>query len=259
MIQENIKLFEGTNEIQIYDREKRKLTKKQVNLDKKIHGSSCFLSGSRIYYSKDKLYITGGKDTNDEYKIFWFYNIKENKMTKLPEMSFPRCYHTMMFHENLKSILVFGGENNKTCEMFDFFINSWNEIPELNIPRSNILVFVDKIGSLAYAFCGITGNIANGVPSDVIEFLDLVDMNQGWARVEYKNKANVDLKFSHNGLYPLTDDKILLYGAMESRINKKCYVIFNLRTFDIIKVDDRMLESMRMNSVKNPELSKIFS
>lgn len=258
IVKDSIKLFEGTNELLLYCRDKRKLVRKTISIEKKIHGISHFLAGSRTFYTKDRVYITGGKDCNQEYKVFLFYSIKENKLYRLNDMNNFRSYHTMVYHENLKSILVFGGENNKTCEMFDFFLGSWTDIPELNLPRANISIFIDKIGTFAYAFCGTTGTIANGMNSDSIELLDLVDMNQGWARVEYCNKANVDFKFSHTGVYPLTDDKILIYGASESRKMQKCFVIFNLRTFDVTKIDRELLETLRMNAMKNPELSRIF-
>lgn len=258
LIKDSIKLFEGTNEIQIYCREKRKLIKKSLFMDKKIHGISVFPSGSRTFYTKDRVYITGGKDCTQEYKIFMYYCIKDNKLYKLNDLNHQRSYHTMVYHENLKSILVFGGENNKTCEMFDFFLGTWSDIPELNLPRANISMFIDKIGTFAYAFCGTTGTITGSQNSDVIELLDLVDMNQGWAKIEYSNKANVDLKFSHTGIYPLTEDKILIYGASDSRRMQKCFVIFNLRTFDVTKVDRELLEELRMNAMKNPELSRIF-
>lgn len=258
LIKDSIKIFDGTNEIQVFSREKRKIIKQIVNLSKKEFGFNVFPCGSRMFYYKDKAYITGGKDINQEYKVFLMYSIKENKLYRFADMIHSRCYHTMVYHENLKSILVFGGENNKTCEMFDFFLNSWSELPELNIPRSNIGVFIDKIGTFAYAFCGQIGSILNSQNTDVIELLDLVDMNQGWAKVEYCNKANVDFKFSNTGVFPLTDDKILLYGANESRKTHKCFVFFNLRTFDVTMIDKETLENLRMNALKNPELSRIF-
>lgn len=258
IIKDSIRVFEGTCDIQIYCRNKRKLIKNTITLEKKVHGISVFPSGARLFYTKDRVYITGGKDCNQEYKLFLMYSIKENRIYRLPDLVHARSYHTMVYHENLKNLLVFGGENNKTCEMFDFFLNTWNEIPDLNLPRANISIYIDKIGTFAYAFCGTTGSIANGHHCDAIELLDLVDMNQGWARVDYQNKANVDLKFSHTGVYPLTDDKLLIYGASDSRRMQKCFVIFNLRTFDVTKIDKELLENLRLNAIKNPELSKIF-
>ena len=259
-MKDNIKVLEGTNQIQIYCRDKRKLVKKTIPFNKNIHSISVFPIGCRSYISRDKLYITGGKDSksNSDLKIFFAYDFKENKVVKLPDMKKERSYHTMVFHENIKSILVFGGENNKTCEIFDIFMNIWNELPELNVPRNNINIYIDKIGTFAYAFCGSTGSISNGLHSDVIELLDLVDLNQGWAKVDYNNKALVDLKFSYNGIYPLTDDKLLIYGAKESRKAHKTFVIFDLRKFDLLNVDNNYLDYLRKQASKNPELSKIL-
>lgn len=259
-LKDNVRLMEGTNEIQIFCREKRKLMKKVIPLNKQTHGTTVFPIGCRSYISRDRLYITGGKDpkSNNDTKLFLVYSFKDNKIIKLPDMKKARSYHTIVFHENLKSLLVFGGENNKSCEIYDFFVNAWNEIPELNIGRANINIYIDKIGTFAYAFCGCTGSITQSGHSDVIELLDLVDMNQGWAKVDYNNKALVDLRFSHNGIYPLTEDKLLIYGAKESRKVHKVFVIFDLRTFDLVNVDNFYLDDLRKQAVKNPELSKIL-
>lgn len=255
----NVKVFEGTNEVQIYDRANMRLLKRAVPFDKKAHGTNIFLDGCRTYYHADKLYISGGRDQQGDRNLFLLYSVKDNKVSKLPPMNKPRSYHTITFHENLKSIVAVGGENNKFCEMFDFFLNSWNELPELNCPRANISLHIDKIGTFAYAVGGVKGDIANGQNSDVIELLDLVDINQGWAKVEYRNKANVDLTFSHNGVYSLTEDKLLIYGGLENRGNKKCYVIFDLRSFDILPISIETLEQLRIQAARSPELTSIFN
>lgn len=257
---DNIKILEGTNEIQVYCREKRTLIKRALGLSKSVHGTNIFPNGCRTWISRDKLYVTGGKDLkNNDMKIFLVYSFKDDKIMRMPDMKKARSYHTIAFHENIKSILVFGGENNKSCEIYDIFVGAWTELPELNFARANINMYIDKIGTFAYAFCGSIGNISQAVHSDIIELLDLVDINQGWAKVDYKNKALVDLRFSHNGIYPLTEDKLLIYGAKESRKVHKTFVIFDLRTFDVLNVDDYYLEDLRKQASKNPELSKILT
>lgn len=256
---DNIKIFEGTNEVQIYDRDKRRLIRKSIQIDKKDFGTSVFLYGSRTFYHSEALYISGGKDMNEDKNYFWIYNIKDNKLSVLPSMNKTRSYHTITFHENLKSMIVIGGENNKSCEIYDFFLNSWTELPDLNYPRANISLHIDKIGTFAYAIGGIKGDIIHGTNSEMIELLDLVEINQGWAKVEYRNKANVDMTFSNKAVYPLTEDKLLIYGAMESRGNKKCYVVFDLKTFDIQSISQETVDEIKIASLKNPELSKIFS
>jgi hypothetical protein len=255
---ENVKIFEGTNEVQIYDRPNMRLIKRAIPFVKKLHGTTVFLAGCRTYYMQDKLFINGGKDKNGDTNVFLCYNVKDNKLTKLPPMNKPRSYHTLSFHENLKSLVAVGGENNKYSEMFDFFLNTWNELPELNCARANISLHIDKVGTFAYAVGGVVGDIAIGKNSDVIELLDLVDINQGWAKVDYRNKANVDLKFSHNGVYPLTSDKLLIYGGQENRGNKKCYVIFDLTSFDIKSISMDTLEQLKIQTARSPDFNGIF-
>ena len=229
-----------------------------MELDKKVHGISAFYAGARIAQYQDKLYITGGKDYQGDKKTCLAYGIKDGKIYKIPDMNNARSYHTMLFHENLKSLVVFGGENNNTCEMFDFYLNTWNALPDLNVPRANLSAFIDRIGTFAFTVCGITGNITSGAYSDAIELLDLVDMSQGWIRIDYKNKANVDLKENDIKIYPLSDNNLLIYGASESRIYKKCFVIFDLKKFEIKKIDSHILEMIKVNCMLHPELSKIF-
>ena len=113
----------------------------------------------------DKLYITGGKDNKGDKKAFWCYDIKEGKLEKLVDMAHARSFHTIVYHENLRSLMLFGGENNANCEMYDFFLNKWNPLPELRFPRANILIYLDKVGTFGYAICGIVGNILNNPPT----------------------------------------------------------------------------------------------
>ena len=50
---DTVKIFEGTNEIQIYDRSNMKLVKKAIPLNKKVHGTNVFLDGCRTFYHAD--------------------------------------------------------------------------------------------------------------------------------------------------------------------------------------------------------------
>lgn len=250
--QDSVKVFEGTSDIQIYDRDKRKIIRKTIKIDKRKFGTSVFHNGCRTFYCMDKLYISGGKDFSGEKCSFWSYDLKESKLEKLVDMNNNRSYHTMVYHENLRSLMVFGGENNTTCEMYDFYLNLWNPLPDMNFPRANVLIYLDKVGTFGYALCGITGSITNPSYSDEIELLDLVDMNQGWAIVDYNNKSNVDLRMNENRIYPLTDDKLLIYGAFESRTINKVYCIFDLRTFILRVVDEEELGDFKIQSILNP-------
>ena len=255
---DSVRVFEGTSDIQIFDREKRKIIRKTIKIDKKKFGTSVFFNGCRTFFCMEKLYISGGKDTNGDKNSFWSYDIKEDKLEKLINMTHARSFHTMVYHENLRSLMVFGGENNASCEMYDFYLNLWNVLPDMNFPRANVQIYLDKVGTFGYAICGIVGLITspNPVFSDQIELLDLVDMNNGWAIVDYYNKNNVDLKVHENRIYPLTDDKLLVYGAFESRTIQKTYCIFDLRTFFLQSVGEEELGEFKIKSILNPTKSE---
>ena len=253
IIEDQVKVVEGTNELIIYNREKMSIKKIKVIFDKKKLSCSYFLPGCRVYKSQEKVFISGGKDINGDRKLFLAYNIKENKLIKLPDMCNARSYHTSIFHESLKSLVVFGGENNSTCEMYDFYLNMWNTIPDLIIPRANAGVYIDKVGTFAYVISGIIGSITSNNYCDTLEFLDLVDMNQGWIKIDFKNKANVDLKNNETKIFPLTDNKLLIYGANESRNINKCFVTLDLKTFDLEKIDNEELEQIKVKAKLFPE------
>ena len=70
-------------------------------------------------------------------------------------MKYPRSYHRLVFIESLRSLIVIGGENNNSCEMYDFYLNTWIDFPELNFPRANSNFIVNKLGTQAFAIFGI--------------------------------------------------------------------------------------------------------
>lgn len=248
-----VKIEEGTNNVILFNKVTLKKEIKNVEFNKKKLGIPHCLVGSRQYFHTDRVYITGGKLYNEPSKITICYLLKENKIARMSDMNNARTFHSLIFHENLKSLVVIGGEDNATCEMYDFFLNSWTSIPSLNFPRANISVYIDKLGTFAYAICGILGNMLEGKYSDVIEFLDLIDMNQGWGKVEYKNKAEVDLKLGENKIFPIAEDKLVIYGGNESRMYHRCYCLFDLKKFEITKLDKENLELLMAKLVMHPE------
>ena len=248
-----IKFEENTNKLIIFNRKTLKKEIREIEFSTKKHGTHQFPIGARHVVQGTKIYISGGKINNGFLNIFLCYDLSEKKLFKMASMNIPRAYHSMQFHENLKSIIVVGGEENPTCEMYDFFMNSWTKIPSLNVPRCNINLYIDKLGTFAYAFCGIIGNRINKNYTDTIECLDLIDMNQGWAKVDYKNKAEVDLRQGENKFYPFSEDKLIIYGGQDSRQFRRCYCIFDLKKFEIVKLEKDKLEELMAKMLMNPD------
>ena len=167
------KAIEGTNEIQIYEKKNNKMLRIPVKLTRNPFGYTKFPIGCRSLLIGDKLYISGGRDETNEYVNILIYERKKNKSRRIMDMKEPRSYHTMIYTDVFETIIVFGGENKLTVEIFDPLINWWLNIPSLNIPRVNSIFYFDKPRGIIYSMFGIEGNIVNGNYSYNIEFLDL--------------------------------------------------------------------------------------
>jgi hypothetical protein len=214
------KVIEGTNQIMIYDKKLNKITKKKLKLLKNPHGYTKFPLGCRWVLVGDKLYITGGKDEYKQYQNCIIYDSKTEQIKRIMDMKNPRAYHTMVFNEVFETLMVIGGENNKTVEIFDPITNRWQLLPELNVSRANPLFYFDEGRGNIYALFGLEGNYSKPSYTDIIEILDLTDVKQGWMKINYYNKARMDLKVYLN-FYPLNDFLMLVYGGLENRENKR--------------------------------------
>ena len=246
------KVIEGTNQIMIYDKKLKKIIKKKLKLLKNPHGYTKFPLGCRNVLVGEKLYITGGKDEFMEYPNCLIYDKKTEKIKRIMDMRNPRSYHTMIFNDVFETMMVIGGEHNYTVEIFDPLTNRWQELPELNIPRAIPLFYFDEGRGNMYVLFGIEGDYQKPTYTDSVEILDLTELKQGWMKINYNNKARMDLKCFLN-LYPLNDFLMLIYGGLESRQSKRNACIFNLVKVEMTKIDKNLLEEIR-NEAKNNKL-----
>ena len=182
------KVIEGTNEIQIYEKRNNKMYKIPVKLTKNPFGYTKFPIGCRCILIGDKLYISGGRDEYNEYANVLIFDRKTKSIKRIMDMRVPRAYHTMIYSETFNSIMVFGGENETSVEIFDPLTNRWQLLPDLNIPRSNIIYYCDNPRGILYTMFGNEGSILDNKYSDAIEFLDLKNIKEGWNILDYKNK-----------------------------------------------------------------------
>ena len=181
------KVIEGTNQIMIFDKKMNKIIKKKLKLLKNPHGYTKFPLGCRWVLVGEKLYITGGKDEYKQYPNCIIYDSKTDQIKRIMDMKNPRAYHTMVFNEVFETLMVMGGENNKTVEIFDPLTNRWQQLPELNIARAIPLFYFDEGRGNIYALFGIEGNYSKPSFTDSIEILDLTDVKQGWMKINYNN------------------------------------------------------------------------
>ena len=251
----------GTNEIQIYDKKTHSLIKKRVNFDKSKLKFLYFYNGCRSVLMKDRLYITGGVDKeNKQIKTCYVYYIKTNELKPMPEMINSRAYHSIEFIDYFKSIIVIGGENNKTCELYDMYNSKWRNLPELNFPRTHCCIYLDRFNNNLYSLFGIVGSISekNNNYTDIIECLELKKMALGWGKVNYNNKTEMDFKTCLCRIFPINYDMVLVYGASSVRENKKKSAIFVINKQEMVKINSNMFNEIRDKAKHSKELSKII-
>ena len=251
----------GTNEVQLYDRKTRTITKKKVQLDKAKHKYNYFLNGCRSVVIKDRLYITGGVDKeNKETNSCYVYYLKTNEIKVMPDMITKRAYHSIEFLESFKSILVVGGENNATCELYDMYSSKWRSLPELNFGRANSCIYLDRMTNMIYTCFGIIGTMSNiKTYSDVIECLELRRTNLGWMKVDYNNKAEMDFRNGFCRIFPVDNEKLLIYGASGIRESKKKGAIYVINKQEIVKIDNKLFNEIKIQAKKSMKLNKIIS
>ncbi len=251
----------GTNEVQIYDKKTRAITKKKVQFDKAKHKYTYFLTGCRSVVIKDRLYITGGVDKErKESNTCYVYYIKTNELKTMSDMIKPRAYHSISFLEYFKSILVIGGESNSTCELYDMYNSKWRSLPDLNYPRAYSCIYLDRMTNLIYTFFGIVSNMSEANSYiDVIECLDLKKTSLGWGKVDYKNKAEMDFKNGLCRIFPIDNEKILIYGASGVRESRKKAAIYMMEKQEIVKIDNKTFNEIRLVAKQSKTLNKIIA
>ena len=251
----------GTNEMQCYDKKTMGIIKKVVKFDKKIHKYTYFLNGCRTLLIKDRLYILGGVDKENQItKAAYTYYIKTNELKSMPEMIKPHAYHSVEFLDFYKSIIVIGGENISACELYDMNTGCWRELPEMKIPRAHCGIYLDKLNHAIYSFFGIIGNITNkNNYTDVIECLELRKIALGWYKIDYNNKAEMNFKSGINKILPLNPEMVLIYGASNMRDFTKKSAVYLLAKQEIIKIDNKIFNEIREASKKSKNLNKVLN
>jgi hypothetical protein len=245
-----VKVIEGTDEIQVHNRHTKKIEKIKVEFDVKKLNTKVFYKGCKSHHIQGKVYISGGKDFNGDKTLFMVYNLQEKKLTRLHDMKYPRSFHTFVFNETMRALLAIGGENNNSCEFYDFYLNMWNDFPELTYPRANIELVFNSSGTYAYSMFGIQGDIVNKQMSDVIEVIDMIDLNKGWYKLEYTNNTGIDIKADCITIEKLPNDKLLLYGGLEQRNPLRMHLLFDLKTFEMTKVNLKQVDTLKNLAVE---------
>jgi hypothetical protein len=250
------KAIENTNIIMFYYRKNRQITKTTIELTRNPFGYTKFPIGCRSLLIGDKLYISGGEDETQIYKNVLIYDRLTNKIKRIIDLNDARAYHTMIYCDVFETLMVIGGENCSSVEIFDPVINRWLNLPNLNSPRANIIFQFDKPRGIMYSFFGNIGLITDSNYSKDIEYLDLKDIKKGWVKLNYENKSEIDFK-TYLNIVEINNDLILIYGGLASRGCNREISVLNKEKKLITKCDQKMLELMREETKTSKRLSKI--
>ena len=86
----------------------------------------------------------------------------------------------------------------------------------------------------------------------------MTNIREGWTKVSYKNKANMDLKCYLN-IYKLNDELFLIYGGMEGRVSRRNVCLFNTAKNEVIKIGRELMEQIRKQAKNSRKLSSIIT
>ena len=252
------KIIENTNNILIFYKKTNKIIKRKLNLQINPHGYTTFPIGCRCLLLGDKVYISGGKSQIKLFSNVLIYDIKKDKIKRIMDLNIPRAYHSMFYIDLFKSLIVFGGELNKTVEFFDPVLSRWIKIANLNVARSNIIFNFDKNMGRLYAIFGIEGKICDYKYSDVIEYLDLYYLKEGWKKLNYYNRTSTNLKCNKNVL-KVSDSLFIIYGLTVPKERKKIAVLLNLNKKEVVNIDNNVYEDLKFYMNKNKTLTNIIT
>ena len=253
-LKEQAKPIIGTNQIYLYDLITKKITKRTVNLTKEVHGYTSFPEGCRHILLENNLYITGGTDMYGmPINIVLLYNLQDNNIIKINNLLENHSYHSLEYLENYDSLILIGGENSSTCEIMDVDTKKWYKLPSLNFPRANVNIYYNSINNDLFALFGINGEISDKKIkySDIIEVLEMKNISNGWAKVDYYKMSGFNLNNNYCMTLPFNKDKLLIYGAENIRnINKSLFALFDMNKNECKKVDSYTLELIKLEEKK---------
>ena len=109
-----------------------------------------------------------------------------------------------------------------------------------------------------YTLFGNEGKIVDNKYSDVIEYLDLTNIKNGWTKMDYYNTSEAKLKTLLK-IFPLSNNLLLAYGGESGRHKKKTVCVINLTRGEITKIDKQLAEQLKIESKKSLKLNNIVS
>jgi hypothetical protein len=170
---------------------------------------------------KDMFYISGG--INKNAKMFYRYDMENNKLTKLKDMINGHSYHGLCSYSNV--IFAISGFKSKKCERYSIENNVWIPLPDISFSRSmpSCTVIQEKI----YIFAGY-----DDISRKCIEIIERYDL----AKPHSTSWETIDLKLNegfpfYSGLISLTNE-LLFIGGKNSIESEPCKSVWMFKKIE---------------------------
>ena len=153
--------------------------------------------------------------TGENCDLFYVYNALERTINKLCSLKNNHSNGVMMDYNG--NIVCIGGSYNKKVELYNQAKNEWNDLPELQIERSEFsaVLFRNK-----YIFCLFGFNLPTKQYLNTIEYLDIENYNKSsWKYLKYKNENLLSLYLSCSLSLNFNDKKIIIVGGNNGQEN----------------------------------------
>lgn len=178
-----------------------------------------FPNYSRSLIINGNLLINGGFDEENRVTLpfFFFYDRLNKNISRLSDMLYGHSAHSIIYVPP-HFVIVVSGSGTVKCEKFDMEINSWSELPDINVTRQNATLFYFNKQFL-YAFGGAYWDDAKKsfVYVESVERIDLgfgsVEGANHWEQIITYKVGNVNLKKSVLTVLSYSANHILLIGG----------------------------------------------
>lgn len=167
-------------------------------------------NGSIYLTYNSTLYIITGKN-ND---MFYSYNNSNNSMNKLCSLNNNHRYGALISYMN--NLICLSGSHNKKVEIYSIDKNTWSDLPEMNIERSEFCACLIRNRYIIsmFGFNGLKNEYLN-----TIECLDMNNIKNGWKYLKYKNENLISTYIKGHLGINYNDEKIVIVGGVNGEYN----------------------------------------
>ena len=186
------------------------------------------------YNTLEGLFIIPSNKCNQLY----YYSGKKNTISELFLLKENHSGGCLFLDNISKNIIVIGGSESKAVEKFSFESGKLEQLPKLSTYRSKMTC--NQIGSKIYCFFGISKEKPD---KSIVEYLDLEDIGQGWAEIEFENKAEFKV-ISGMSCINLNDNELFIIGGLlDDEKPNETLLYFNVENKNLMKIDKNLPDS----------------